>query len=957
MIDQRSAIVELPDAATWPADDHSVLRLRTSVPPEVAGDAIKWLAVLLGTIILALAGCSPTFYRRQADRDAYQLIEQTSLDTPDPCGNYSIQVSPASRLFDPFHADHPPMPPDDPAAQWYMHCVSGMRGSPHWLDDGQAAFVENPYWREMLPIDQRGQLRLDADRSVKLALLNSREYQNELEDLYFSSLDVSLQRFAFDSQFFGGYTVDYQADGPDRRGATGSRSDFLISTFPTSSDGVKMTKVFATGAELVVGLANSFMWQFSGPDEHSAITLLDFALVQPLLREAGRAVVLEDLTQVQRDLLYNVRQMERFRRGFYVEVMAGRDAGAGPNRNLRIIDSALSTSGSGFVGGYLGLVQDLQTIRNQESNISALRNSLARLEAIFEAGWINRFQVELTRQALLEAQSRLLRSVTDYETSLDGFKLLLGLPPQTDVVIDDSMIDQFNLIDTEIVPVTDELTELQTEAGDAIVQVLSQTGDVDAGVPVDGGIAWSGELAASLRQLQQILPRVEELRQGVIETNIPRAEEDFRRLDQVAPTRREELAKLQRQLAKRLSEDAAEGGEGNRTTARDESPFAADLQRLEEMPAQWRSELVALTKRLDQHGAALQKITADIDAVIAAGPTLQPDELIKRLRSDVFGPLPGALTALSNDVLELTVLQARARTESVTLLPIEIDAETATQIARVNRRDWMNARANLVDSWREIRVTANALKSDLDILFEGDMSNTGDNPLRLRTTTGRLRVAAQFDAPLTRLAERNAYREAQIRYQQARRDYMEYEDRVTALLRDIVRNIELNQVNFELRRAAIHVAISQVEESQLRLQEPRKPGATQQTQLGATTARDLVQALSQLLSAQNDFLGVWISYQVLRRSLDFDMGTMQLDPEGIWLDPGPIQFPTGGEDPPEGLELVPPGELLLPPAEGNVSVDRDAHVGLAGYFDGGPGDGEAPTEPPPEPLPVVHVED
>ena len=50
----------------------------------------------------------------------------------------------------------------------------------------------------------------------------------------------------------------------------------------------------------------------------------------------------------------------------------------------------------------------------------------------------------------------------------------------------------------------------------------------------------------------------------------------------------------------------------------------------------------------------------------------------------------------------------------------------------------------------------------------------------------------------------------------------------------------------------------------------------------------LVSALTDLLTAQNDFLSVWINQEALRRTLDFDMGTMQLDPSGSWIDPGPL---------------------------------------------------------------------
>jgi hypothetical protein len=208
----------------------------------------------------------------------------------------------------------------------------------------------------------------------------------------------------------------------------------------------------------------------------------------------------------------------------------------------------------------------------------------------------------------------------------------------------------------------------------------------------------------------------------------------------------------------------------------------------------------------------------------------------------------------------------------------------AFEIARLHRLDWMNARANLVDSWRLIQFNANDLESGLDLTFSGDIGNVGNNPLDLRDSRGRLRVGLEFDAPLTRLDERNIYRQALIEYQQARRDYYQYRDQVYQGLRNTLRTMRLNEVNLELRRAAVDVAISQVDLSRLRLREPPRPG--EQGQFGNTTARDLVQALGDLLSVQNEFLSVWVNYEVQRIGLDFELGTMQLDAEGIWIDPG-----------------------------------------------------------------------
>jgi hypothetical protein len=80
------------------------------------------------------------------------------------------------------------------------------------------------------------------------------------------------------------------------------------------------------------------------------------------------------------------------------------------------------------------------------------------------------------------------------------------------------------------------------------------------------------------------------------------------------------------------------------------------------------------------------------------------------------------------------------------------------------------------------------------------------------------------------------------------------------------------------------VAIDQVEVTRLRLSEPPKPGVA--AAFSPTTARDLVSALGDLLNVQNDFMSVWVNYEVERMNLDFNLDTMQLDEEGLWIDPG-----------------------------------------------------------------------
>jgi 5S rRNA maturation endonuclease (ribonuclease M5) len=855
----------------------------------------RWrVSLLIGALLIA-NGCSRAFYRQQADDDASRLVVEKAGMLHADLDHFGIEPDTRSRMYDASNPDGPPIPPDDPVAHQLMHCVDGMKGYPRWHANGETPYVENPDWILHLPWNQQGVVQLDTDSAVKIALLHSSSYQQELEELYLSALDVSFERFRFDTQFFGGYQTFYTADGPLRNSSFPNSSSVLEAG--TTPGGIRATKLFATGGEAVVSLANSLVWQFSGPDTYTASTLLDFTLVQPLLRGAGRDRVLERLTISERALLGNVRNLERYQREFYLNVVTGRSVAGGVSRRGGVFGGAglsgfTGVGGGGFgrvgggggisgggagggqAGGFFGLMQTQQDIRNQEGNIASLRSSLAQLESLFAAGRIDFFQVELARQALYNAQSRLLNAKADYQGRLDAFKIDLGLPPQLDVSISDQQIAAFDLIDKAIVPIQNEVTNIQQEFGQAIV------GQLDRQL-ANGQLAWDEGIRETLLQIQGRLERLNQLRQMVLAENIERAATDIDKLKAVLPKR---LADLD-EVGTKLQQALAESVEGASQVQLDRDVI--DSSRISSMPAALELSLDEITQRLNAFGENIEATQTEIAALLEAGDTLPPQQLATRLRSEVLGEVPNLLTTFSADVLELVLLQARARTETVQLVPIDLTAETAFEIARENRRDWQNARLALVDAWRLIEFNADDLESDLDIVFSGDLTNVGDHPFDLRGEAGRLRVGVQFDAPLTRLAERNTYRQALIEYQQARRSFYTFRDQVSRSLRGTLRTIDVNRLNFELRRAAVHVAIAQVELARLRLQEPPQPGVQQE--FSSSTARDLVQALNDLLTVQNDFLSVWISYETLRRSLDLDLGTMQLDPHGLWIDPGAIE--------------------------------------------------------------------
>lgn len=832
-------------------------------------------------LLLAATGCSRERYRLMSDNEVYGLLEGASCDPRWELQNYTIDLNPKARYFDPYGIDYPPMPPDDPVAHRLMHCVDCKRGYPCWHKNGDIPDVETTDWLACLPRSASGTVGLDRRSAIETAITHSREYRTQTETLYLSALDVAFERFRFDAQFFGGNSVFYNADGRLRTAANDSRSDLA------NVNDLQFRKLFASGGTLVADVTNTLMWQFSGPDGYNANTLVDFTFAQPLLRAGSRAQVLERLTIVERNLLYNVRQMELYRRGFYINLMTGSGTQQGPQRRGGVfgapgLSNFSGVGGGGFgrlgaggqpqggiaaqgagadrAGGFLGLLQQQIEIQNQEANVSGLRDSLAQLQAAYDAGRLDRFQVDLARQNLYQLQSALLNGRATYQAAVDNYKLLLGLPPTLPVEIEDRTLDRFRLIDRR-------LTETQDLLGVLLDDLRNPDVDTDATALAD----WRS--------------RAEQLRRQAA-GHVTVIEQDVERLQASVDQRRRALQRLAGWTEVREGQVEA-------------TPY--NLTAFEQRVRTVHNDLKSLVERYDEvAGRITQRLEQTAD---------EPDA--RRDLLEVFTQLSGVLA-------ELSLLQARARLDAATLISVELTPQRGVQVAAENRLDWMNARASLVDTWRLVEFNANALKSDLSVIFSGDINTTDNNPLRFRGPTGRLRVGVQYDAPLTRLSERNTYRQALIEYQQARRGYIAFRDQIHLAFRNRVRQIRLNQLNFETRRAAVTVAVSQVEQTRLRLDKPPQPGET--STLTNTTARDLVDALRNLTQAQNDFVSVWVNYEVQRLGLDYDLGTMQLDACGQWLDPGPVNL--GGETDGQTATEVPQGEYLPPgvilPAEDSL---------------------------------------
>ncbi len=878
---------------------------------------------------LVFNGCTRAKYRNKVDTEVSYLLNEKRAESCEvnTANKYTIEVDPRSRMFDPFNPDRPPMPEDDPQSNRYMRMVDHKKGYPLWEGNGRTNLAENPDWIQHLPLDERGVLVLDLQQAVRLAILHSPTYQRNLEEVFLSAIDVSTERFQFDSQFFGGWGGGYTATGPFRNNATIPNPRSTWNTGPASegSRGLFMQKQLTTGASFVAGVANNIQWQIVGPgSRRTSTTLLDFSLVQPLLRQAGRDVIMERLTLAERTLLANIRAFERYRRAFYVQVATGLNPDTSPARRGGVFGgsgfSGFTGLGGGFgtlgntqggggnaglagnnaapgANGFFGLLQDQLNILNQQENVAQLTDIYLQLRDNYNELLLTvpdsqievpqqKLQVVQALQNIYNQQTTLLQAQSSWQDNLDNLKGTMGLPPYLCVEISDPMLDRFKLVSEALRDRRSQLATLRATLGDHNAKIIEMsTVERDPQTrETFRALKDRPDLKAELRTLANDLQPLNQIRALISTRDVAEVREDIARLRDAIPQRRKQLNRL-----KEIIKSEENMVCGLLPTGTLNISFL-DGEGLEQLPDDLTKQLNDLIQSFEKHAKTFESLSANVAQFEQQSSQFKDDRTrFSNMSDSIILGSQGLLAAINDDLLALQIIQARARTEAALLPEVDIDPREALEIARINRQDWLNNRANLVNSWRAIEVVADTLESFLNLTVSGDVQNYGNNPLALRSDTGRMQMGLEWDAPITRLQERNNYRQSLIEYQRAKRTYYRFEDGVWQSMRTTLRTIRQRQLSFEIQRFAVQTATQQISVNADIRQINETLG-----QVSPTAARDAVTALSDLLTTQNNLIGTYVNYEALRRALDLNMGTMQVDSEGVWIDPGPIRADTMG---------------------------------------------------------------
>src|SRR5262249_6774457 len=152
----------------------------------------------------------------------------------------------------------------------------------------------------------------------------------------------------------------------------------------------------------------------------------------------------------------------------------------------------------------------------------------------------------------------------------------------------------------------------------------------------------------------------------------------------------------------------------------------------------------------------------------------------------------------------------------------------------------------------------------------------GTRPLVFSADSTHQQLALNFQLPLNRLAQRNAYRAALINYQATRRSLMTLEDNVAVQVRFDVRQLQLFAATYRIPQKLVHSFYSQVENALEVIVAPADPdqlkaSSTTGAANSAALTTQYLSALNGLNGAQAKMYDIWLSLYATRMQLYLDM--------------------------------------------------------------------------------------
>jgi outer membrane protein TolC len=360
------------------------MRLTTRLQCLLAGAAITMLAT----------GCTTKFYRESADKEAYKAIRQKSPAVPNMDTQFTIEQTNLVSLV----------------------ALPLTTNAPDFLGTDATNEV--------------GARVLSLENALDLAIKHNRAYQSRKEQLYLTALDLTLARHRFTPIFSGGGSVRVAGDTKTEEHVetiidpmTGEQrslvSDRIVEDRHVSADGgIDVSWLIRDIGLITASFSTDFLRFITGDPRTVTSSQVGATLTRPLLRNANYKAQLENLTQAERDLLYNLRAFAQYRKTFSVQVASA----------------------------YYAVLGGRDAVRNNYLNLLSSRKNAERTRELAREGRVTQADLGRLEQQVLSAEGAWNNALRTYKEGLDRFKLLqLGILVDTHLVLDDRELEALSI--------------------------------------------------------------------------------------------------------------------------------------------------------------------------------------------------------------------------------------------------------------------------------------------------------------------------------------------------------------------------------------------------------------------------------------------------------------------------------------------------------------------------------
>jgi outer membrane protein TolC len=233
--------------------------------------------------------------------------------------------------------------------------------------------------------------------ALQIGAKNSPEYQSQKEDVFSSALDLELERKAFRNTFIA------QIKNLTSTDTTGNRTK----NENIASGNVGVSRKFSSGAEISSAIAIDLANLLNMGGASSTGIAGEGSISIPLLRGSGKHIVMEDVTQAERNTVYAIWNFETYKKQFAVET----------------------------AGKYLSVLQQIDAIKNSEADYKSRIVSSRWSRKLADKGRLKEIEVDQAVQNELSSRQRWISAIQTYKKQLDAFKTFIGLPPDANIAL------------------------------------------------------------------------------------------------------------------------------------------------------------------------------------------------------------------------------------------------------------------------------------------------------------------------------------------------------------------------------------------------------------------------------------------------------------------------------------------------------------------------------------------